>query len=397
MENTQEKLQDNNPIRKHFMHTLVTVLLLLGATTLIYLYTSGYRLSKNQNNVNVDLKRTGLISAKSTPEGANVYINGVLFTATNDTISALDPGEYDLRIIRNGYVPWGKKVEVFAELVTDVTAVLISQTPRLEPLTNTGARMPVVSHSLSKLAYLSKDGQESGVWIIPLNDLGISLFRAEPYVAIEDTQAIIYSNSKSIEWSPDEDELLLQTDNDLYYVIDIKNKTTQSTASPELLRNTWETELIKKRQDFIAKLFIPDDIAAIAVASGTVWSPDEQKFLYVVENGENLEYRVYNLEKPLPVGEKVENIVFTTNKTDPQPAISWYADSFHLLLVEGDIEKDNRGTISIIRIDGTNKTEVYNNTMNSRNVYSTPGGDKLIFLTSFRSNEQTDLYTIGIR
>ena len=60
-------------------------------------------------------------------------------------------------------------------------------------------------------------------------------------------------------------------------------------------------------------------------------------------------------------------------------------------------EEKNRGTISIIRIDGTNKTEIYNNTMYSDNVYSGPGGDKLIMLTTFKSTGATNLYTLGIR
>lgn len=384
-------------LQGHWFQTFLTGTILIGLTTVIFLYTSGYRLTKNQNDVNIDLKRTGLISAKSIPEGANVYINGVLYTATDATIPALDPGTYNLKIVKNGFVPWEKDLEVFAELVTDITAVLVSQTPRLEPLTNTGARVPVVSPTLSQLAYFSKDGQESGIWIIPLNNGGISLFRSAPYVAIEDTAQTIYSNGESIEWSPDEDMLLIKGENENFFVVDINAKTTESTAAPELLRSSWEQEKIVKRKDFLKEFTIPQEIFDIAIDPKTIWAPDDKKFLYTVETEENIEYHVYNLEKPLPIGEKVESIVITTAKEDPQPQLTWYADSFHLVMVEGDIETDKRGTISLIRIDGTNKTEVYNNSISSQNVYSTPGGDKLIFLTSFRSNGQTDLYTIGIR
>ena len=61
------------------------------------------------------------------------------------------------------------------------------------------------------------------------------------------------------------------------------------------------------------------------------------------------------------------------------------------------IENEKRGFIILIRIDGTNKTEIYNNTLLSDQVYSAPGGDKLIILTSFKSGDQTDLYTVSIR
>ena len=87
----------------------------------------------------------------------------------------------------------------------------------------------------------------------------------------------------------------------------------------------------------------------------------------------------------------------TTDIDSPQPKISWYTDSLHLILVEGDVEKEKKGIISLIRIDGSNKAEIYNNTLYSDRAFSTPGGDKIIILTSFKSGDQTDLYTVSIR
>lgn len=412
MENTNNTLENNKPrdletkgsfkgrfkVGSHSFQTLLTIIIMLSLTTALYLYTSGYRITRNQgNDVTVDLKRTGLIRAKSIPEGANVYINDVLYTATNDTIAGLDPGTYRLRIVRNGFVVWEKSVEVFAELVTDITAVMVSQTPRLEPLTNTGARVPAISPTLSKLAYFSKDGQESGLWVIPLTNQGIGLFRSEPYVAIEDTARTIFSNGKSIEWSPDESEILISTDQDIYYLVDLDTQVAESTASPELTRESWLQETLEDKQELLDKVLLEAAIKEAALKPDAVWAPDGMKFLLTQEKDGNIEYKVYNLEKPLPVGEKLESLVFSVSTEEPQPKVSWYADSFHLILVEGNVEEEKRGTISLIRIDGTNKTEIYNNTIFGSDIYSTPSGDKLIFLTSFRSNEQTDLYTIGIR
>ena len=99
----------------------------------------------------------------------------------------------------------------------------------------------------------------------------------------------------------------------------------------------------------------------------------------------------------MPIGEKTESLVLTTNIEAPQPKIKWYTDSFHLILVEGDIENEKKGTVSLIRIDGSNKTEIYNNTLYSDLAFSSPGGEKVIILTSFKSGGQTDLYTVSIR
>jgi hypothetical protein len=384
-------------VKKNWFQTILTLLVLLGVTTFIFLYTSGFRLHKDKKDNAVDLTKTGMISAKSLPEGASVYLDGELVTATNDTISGLEPGVHKLKMVKKGYEEWEKDIEVYEELVTDITAVLVSQSPMFEPLTNTGASNPSVSPSLSQLAYFSKDAQEPGVWIIPINQGGLNLFRANPSVVLEDTQVSTYSDGKSITWSPNEKQLLVETKDEYYYLVDLETNTAESVTNPQEILQNWQEALKKKREDFVNKLNISDDLTKLALSDNVIWSPDEKKFLFTEQNGDQLAYKVYDLEKPLPVGEKVETTVFTTNVNDPQPEISWYADSFHLILTEGPITEENRGTISLIRIDGTNKVEIYGGSLNSPMVYSVPSGDKIIILTSFKSGDQTDLYTVGIR
>ena len=382
-------------MEKRTVITIISAILIFAATTVLYLYTAGYRLDKEKNKI--DLSRTGMIGAKSIPEGANIYVDGQLTSATNDTISAVTPGKHTLRMLKNGFVTWTKEIEVFPELVTDITAILVSQTPRLEPLTNTGARLPTISPSLSKLAFFTKDSTSPGVWVIPLTNAGLSLFRSTPYAALEDTAYNFYSDGKAIEWAPDEKSLLVLDAKDNYYLVDLNANTAESTSAPELLRQTWNQELAKKRADFIAKVNLPQELKEIATALDTIWSPDDKKFLYTETTGTTISYKVYNMEKPLPVGEKVETVVFTIDTKNPKPKVSWYADSFHLILIENYSDQEYKGTIGLIRIDGTNKTVVYNNSMYSDMVFSAPGGDKIIVLTSLKSGEQTDLYTVGIR
>jgi hypothetical protein len=381
---------------KIFLQSVLTAALIMGVTTALYLYTSGYRLIKDAANT-IDLTKTGMVGAKSIPDGANVYLDDKLRTATDDTVAGVSPGNHTLKITKKGFIPWQKDIEIYQELVTDITAVLISQSPRLEPLTNTGARLPSISHSLNRIAYFSDDETKPGVWVIPLGGGALNIFRSTPSVALEDTRFISYSQGRSIEWSPKEDELLIEGPAGGFYLVDLETSTAETTASPDLLKETWQKELTTKREAFLEELDIPEDLTEIATSKDAVWAPDEKKFLYTVQLGDRLQYKVYNMEDPLPIGEKVENLVFSTNVNDPQPKVSWYADSFHLVLVEGDVESEHRGRISLIRIDGTNKTEIYNNTLYSDVAFSAPGGDKIIILTSFRSADQTDLYTIGIR
>ena len=379
-----------------FLETFLTVVIIMGITTVLFLYTSGYRLNKGKEKP-LDLSKTGMISAKSIPDGASVYLDGKITTATNDTIPGVKPGIHNLRIVKKGFVEWQKDIEVFEQLVTDMTAVLISQSPRLEPLTNTGAKFPAISHTLNKLAYFSNDDEKPGIWIIPLSgNNALNLFRSSSTIAIQDTKYTKYSEGKSIGWSPDEKQLLMEGSNS-WYLINLDTNTAQTITSPETTRQLWAEILTKKRADLIDKLELPENIKQLALSPKTVWSPDDKKFLYTVQNGGQLEYKIYNMEKPLPVGEKSETLAFTTNSNDRQPKISWYSDSFHLVMVEGDVEKDQKGTISLIRIDGSNKIEIYNNTLFSDTVYSVPGGDKVIIVTSYKSDGQTNLYTTAIR
>lgn len=326
-----------------------------------------------------------------------MYVDGKLITATNGTIAGLIPGEHALKIAKKGFVDWQKKVEVFPELVTDITAILVSQTPRLEPLTNTGAKHPSISPSLSKLAYFSKDEETPGVWIIPLTNDGLSIFRSTPFAVLEDSRITKYSEGMAIHWSPDEKELLVEGSNGVFYLADLATNTAKTVTDVAAIQNEWEKTLMKKRSDFIEKLDIPEDIKEKAISQQATWAPDGKKFLYTETIGTNIQYKIYNMEKPLPVGENVESTALVTAQTSPQPGITWYSDSYHLILTEKNPQNENVMTISLLRIDGTNKTEVYNNTLYSNVVYSSPGGDKLIVLTSFKSGEQTDLYTIGIR
>lgn len=384
-------------MKKNWFQTMLLAIILFGLTTLIYLYTAGYRFNKEPGSTIIDLKHTGMVGVKSIPDGAKVYLDGILMTATDNTISAVDPGTHTLQIIKNGYVTWSKEIEVFPELVTDITAILIPQSPRIEPLTNTGAHGAEISPSLNKLAFFSKDAASPGIWIIPLTDGGINLFRSGAHIVVEDSPRTLFSLGKTIEWSPDEDEIMVCTREDEYYLIDLATKETTLVSDVEKVRSTWNQTALKKRLDFIERIDIPTDLQEIATSENVMWAPDSKKFLYTKTHDGFIDYIVYNMEKPIPIGEKVESTVFSLAETDPQPKISWYSDSFHLILTEGNVDQDKNGKISLIRIDGTNKTEVYNNTLWSDKVFSAPNGDKLIILTTFKSGELTDLYTLGIR
>jgi len=386
--------------QKSYTKVLILIIL-LGSTVLLYFFLSGWRPNINFTSKvqlsDLKVKQTGMISAKSQPEGANVYLDDKLITATNNSISGVDLGKHKLKIVKNGYITWEKEIEVFPELVTDITAMLISQTPRLEPLTNTGARKPTLSYSLEKLAFFSKDPEASGVWIVSFKDQGLNFFANSAKNAVKDTNFVKYSDGKNITWSPDEDELLIETNESKFYLVNLATNNVSPINNPNETKDTWNKKIQKKRLDFISKIEIPEDRVKIASDENTIWSPDNKKFIYKKVENNKVKYLIYNMETPIPVGEKIETVVLELDEKQPQPKITWYSDSFHIILVENFDEKNHKGKISIVRIDGTNKVEIYSNTLYSNDVYTTINGDKLVILTTFKSGDQTDLYTLGIR
>ena len=112
----------------------ITAFVLVAVTVVVTLWAKGYTLERESRT----LEKTGMIAAKSTPDGAKVVLDGKLATATNATIPNLKPGLHHLKIEKEGYLTWEKEVPVEAELVTPVEALLVPLAPELKPLTSQG-------------------------------------------------------------------------------------------------------------------------------------------------------------------------------------------------------------------------------------------------------------------
>jgi len=310
--------------------SITTISLIFLATTIVYLYTNGFRIHVTKEQV-LDISKTGMVSARSIPESANVYLDGILITATNDTIPGIEPGTKTLKILKKGFVPWEKEIEIFQELVTDITAVLITQSPRIEPLTNTGALFPKISNSLTKLAYISKEETTKGINILNLSS---GFFSGNPTITIKDTNTIKLSEGTDLLWSYNENELLVKLPQEQWYLINLTDNSLTTVTNTQKVIQKWEEEFLQKRSDFIDKSKVSDDVKELAKSNNVLWSPDEKKFLATTEIQNQIIYKGHNLEDRLPVGEKQETEVIRVPKNQNQPKITSYADSYHLILVD---------------------------------------------------------------
>lgn len=96
------RLNLNQP-NLRILYTVLSAIFILIGTVLAISYAKGnFRLTQDGF-----VKETGLLSANSYPTGAQVLIDDKLITATDDTIY-LEPGSYQVKIVKDGYVPWEK-------------------------------------------------------------------------------------------------------------------------------------------------------------------------------------------------------------------------------------------------------------------------------------------------
>jgi len=371
---------------KGFWSLVVIVGLMAAASVVIVLFARGYKFDLK----NGSLEKTGMILAKSRPDGAKVFLDGKLVTATNNPLQGLKPGKYDLKIVKDGFFEWSKKVEVKEELVTEVDALLIPLSPALTPLTATGMRSPMLSSNRDRIAFL-KSGEKPGIYTLALTGQTLLGFlRASINPLALDTEELAFSAAEGIFWSPNDAEMLVQMNQQGFYRLRLGPEgTVEATSSAAPTAAEWEEISLAKARLMASRIKVPRNLEQIATASATPWSPDENKFTYRRESEETTEFWVYDGSEPLAVTRNRNNMVLKT--TEPEKVkMSWFADSQHLILV-GD------GTVSLIEIDGTNETQVYSGNLASDAVFPTPGGDKLIILTSFVEGAAPNLYAISLR
>src|SRR3989338_1462921 len=210
---------------------LFGILFVVVGTTVALRWAKGYRF--NFSKQGPTMAGTGLLVASSDPKGAQVYLNGKLTTATDDTLN-LPPGSYEVEIKKDGFMAWKKTLEVTAELVTQTTAKLFPSVPNLTPLTFTGVSGPVPSPDGQKIVYRvdsAENEAKNGLWILELSELSFAVARtSEPKQIARNTSQYDFSIAKLV-WTPDSGQILA-------YWQETQNSKLKTLASPTGRQNS---------------------------------------------------------------------------------------------------------------------------------------------------------------
>jgi hypothetical protein len=416
-------------MNKRALITFIAFILIAAGSWIAIRFAKGYRPNLSEKTI----AATGLLVANSSPNGASVYLNDKLNTATNNTLN-LPPGDYLVKIIKDGYLPWQKELIIKKELVTQANAELFKNAPDLQSLTSTGGINPVPSPDGTKIAFAIASAsaeRKNGLWVMDMGPRTISFSSNQKQIAANTAQ-YDFSQARFF-WTPDSQQILAVFKNSrLLLEADKTNNpgTFQDvTLRLPLLINEWQEELTLIQHEQLAKL--PEEMQYIATASAKLvfFNKEEEKMLYtatasatikenlippllatntqpeereikpnrtyvydlvedknfLIKEGDNSD--IPNIPTGLPLAleelqQQYSPLFFNT--------VQWYPTGEHLVLLE-------QGKINILEYDGTNKVAVYNGPFEDSFVFPWPGGSRLVVLSNLNKETPSNLYGVGIK
>jgi PEGA domain-containing protein len=445
-----------NKLNFKVIYTLLSVIIVLSGSYLAIQYAKGnWRFTKEGL-----VPETGLLSANSFPTGAQILINDKLVSATDDTLY-LEPGEYEVKIVKEGYSTWRKELSIEKELVTQTNALLFPASPSLTSLTLSGVENVSPSPDGHKLVYYTASASaqsKNGLYLMDLTDNILPLQKG-PRLIAEDVPNMNLAKASFI-WSPDSTELMIITKRK-EVLIPIDKKNDLSTLPDIRFRkksilSAWEEEMYLRERQFLVKF--PEEMIQLATTSAknVYISPDKKRMFYTAtENAvvpdliispipatstqkeerilEPGSIYVYDREedKNFKIGKEVGDQVLPNKsllaqdlysrevlnlESSPSAFLVLQASTsaetakkfniYHSSLFINTLQwyPDSRhllfakdDKIQIMEYDGSNNTTIYSGPFVTSFVYPWPDGSKLIILTSFRPDAPKNLYAIEIK
>ena len=397
-------------LMKKVVLTAIVLLLLIIATTGVVFYGKGVRLSFN--NGKADLSSTGLLDATSSPDGAQVFINGHLTTATDSQVN-LSPGTYEVKIFKQGYFPWEKKVNIDKGVVTKADALLFPKAPKLESITNLGVNNPVIDPTHTKIAYTvsTQDIKKNGIYILDSTNRPILTLQGSSSQIADNTTA--FFSSAMLAWAPDGSELTASISAQgalSTYVLrpnTFNDDPSDVTATLQSIKSSWLK--IKTDRDKSQMNNLPSKARGMVKANFKIiaFSPDETKVLYSASTSANLPVVITPpligtnstpQERSIKKGsiyvydvKEDRNYLIKEGFNETTQLLEWLPDSAHLIYVHDK-------NIDIMDFDGTNSIKVYAGPFLDRYVFPWTDTSRIVILTDLgNSDSPANLYTISLK
>ena len=439
------------------IYTTISALVIVGGTYLAVRWANGdFRVSQTEGSISSE---TGLLSANSSPTGASVYIDDKLITATDDVIY-LNPGTYEVKIVKDGYNTWQKTMTIEKSLVAQTDALLIPTTPTLSALTYTGAENLSVSPDGLKIVFYTASASaksKNGLYLLDLNSGLLSTDPKLPSQITDDDSDHDLAKAEII-WSPDSNQILLKTEDDTFLlsVYEMSNLASQPDVSLRIktILEEWQSDMVTREQQFLVQY--PKEVLQIATesAQNVYLAPSKKKMLYTATESAVLPKNL--IAAPTVVNSQAEerdlvaggiyvydlvedrNYLIGQAKSITDPAKTLLSRSFgsnnreltgemindlfesedfpttvenfktyHSSLYtniyqwladsKNLIYSQDDGSVKVIGYDGTNGAVIYSGNLAEDFLYPWPDGSKLLILTSFSPNSPNNIYAIDLK
>lgn len=412
---------------RRIIYTTIITLFIVSIASLVIAFSRGYRLNLEMKTISP----TGILAASSQPDGASIWVNNKLMAATNASIS-LSPEWYDVRISKEGYQSWQKRIKILREVVNKAEALLIPTNPSLRAITAIGVLSPSLSPTGTKVAYIvpekeaSDSGQvksKSGIWILDLRPGPLGR-KSEPKQVYRSFSNDDLDNG-AIFWSPDEKEIIIgfiqneetvekKADTPFYkaLLISVANSvaipTEVTKRTPQVFEEWTKTREQELKAKILERVDAPVDNLLLSSTTNVLFSPDENKVLYqatasaqivpvitppLIGSNPTPETRTIK-EGEIYIYDIKEDKNFLLYEPDYQidpKLLQWHSDSKHIFAIEKDV-------ITIIDYDGTNKKTVYAGPHEKTIIIPSPFSSQVVILTNLNNPQNLpNLYELDLR
>jgi len=398
----------SKPSKRSLLVIFFVLIFIIVTTVGITFFANGYQISTKGK---ISFLATGIISATSKPKGASVYVDDKLLATTDNAIN-LPPGNYNIKIVKDGYLPWQKNIQVQKEIAYQTSTQFFRSSPDLKPLTVTGAINPAVSPDGSLVVFSvasASAAKTNGLYLIGLSDNVVFLIKNEAKQ--------LSSNLPNLDWSkftftfsPNSKQILAHnTTNNSNYLIDLSTTTDfknlyDITAKLSLIKEDWdlqEQQIIKTNLSLLPAELQP--FISTNSAKNTLFNIDNTMVLYLAQIDGNLKKDIIS---PPPAQStqtqsrdiKKDNYYIYDLKDDTNFWLGtkdlyhpqWIANSNNLIYIEDQ-------KIQTIEYDHTNQQTLFAGNFNKDAVYPWLDGSKIITLIAPYSNAQENLYSVTIK
>jgi hypothetical protein len=291
--------------RSLFFWTLVILFFIVGPA--VILNTQGYRFDFHRGV----FVYSGTITFKANPQNFNVIVNGKLndskqLNRINNSynITGLLPGDYEIKLERDGFQSWSKKTDVHSGLASEFWNVILVRNNYEKTEYNTpGAGKFFISPKSDYFAYEKENGTALEVALYNMgND------QTEKNYSFSGWKFIDESREENIEWSPDQSFLSVPLEKEFdnkqkeysYSIIDVDNNSSfnlnEMLNKKEISNVRWDPKekgyLFFLSENSLFRFNIKDNADLIKISDNVSSFDLSRTDLYFVKNPNNLVYKV---------------------------------------------------------------------------------------------------------